>query len=234
MRSRVVQCRQLALNNKNMGIFSNNKEEKHKLVVINFTRLFFAGLIIFEILNYLKILQFNLQYTWLGLIITSTVSLIILEITAYRYKEKKGHFLHWSIWLIVVAGLSLDAAGDFFLLYGKFDWWDQVVHLFNSAMVCFTLLTVINAFWIDKFRFSLLFKTGRLKLSLLLASSITMSLGALYEIEEYVEDLIFHTNRLGPGTDTADDLFMNLIGIAITVAIITTYYLITHKRKILE
>ncbi len=208
------------------------REKRQALVVINFARLLFVSLIIFELLNYLKILQFSLEYTWLGLVITSIVSLTLLEITAYKYKQKKGYYLHWSIWLILVASLGLDAFGDFFHFYGKYDWWDQFVHLFVNAVVCFTLFIVISAFWIDKFKFSLLLKTGRLKLSLLLAAASTISLTALYEIEEYLEDIIFHTNRLGPGTDTANDLFFNLVGVLIAVVFVIVYYLITHKRKI--
>lgn len=211
-----------------------HSEKRERSIVINFARLFFFGLIIFEILNYLKILQFNLEYTWLGLIITASAAFVILEITAYKYKKIKGHYLHWLIWVIVIASLSLDAAGDFFHLYGKFSWWDQLVHFFTPAVICFTLFTVISAFWIDKFKFSLLMKTGRLKLSLFLAATTTLSLSALYEIEEYVEDFIFHTNRSGPGADTANDLFFNFIGVLLMVFFITVYYFITHKRKILE
>ena len=214
-----------------MKIFKHY-QQNHELIVINFARLLFAGLIIFELLNYFKILQFNTQFTWLGLVITSTVSLILLEVTAYKYQQKKGYYLHWSIWLIVAAGLSLDAFGDFFHLYNKISWWDQFAHLFICAVACFTLFIVISAFWIDKFKFSLLLKTGRLKLSLLLAATSTMSLSALYEIEEYLEDVIFHTNRLGPGTDTANDLLCNLTGVLIAVIFVTVYYLITKKRNI--
>jgi len=216
-----------------MKIFKHH-QQKHELIVINFARLLFAGLIVFELLNYLKVLQFNTQFTWLGLVITSCVSLTLLEITAYKYKKIKGNYLHWSIWLIVVAGLSLDAFGDFFHLYSKINWWDQFAHLFISAVICFTLFIVISAFWIDKFKFSLLMKTGRLKLSLLLAATSTMSLSAVYEIEEYLEDVIFHTNRLGPGTDTANDLVCNLIGVLIAVGFVTVYYLVTHKRKVFD
>lgn len=209
-------------------------ENNSNLVVINFARLFFAGLFIFELLNYFKILQFNLEYTWLGLVVTSAISFTVLEITAYKYKKIKGHHLHWLMWLIVVAGLSLDAAGDFFLLYGKYSWWDQFVHFFVSAVVCFTLFIIINAFWIDKFKFSLLFSAGRLKLSLFLAATTTLSLSALYEIEEYTEDLLFHTQRLGPGADTANDLLFNLLGILTAVVFVLVYYSLTHKREVFE
>jgi len=211
-----------------------HRENSSNLVVINFIRVFFVGLFIFELLNFLKILQFNLEYTWLGLVITSAVSFAILEITAYKYKKIKGYQLHWLMWLIVVAGLSLDAAGDFFHLYGKFMWWDQLVHFFVSAVVCFTLFIVINAFWIDKFKFSLLFSAGRLKLSLFLAATTTLSLSALYEIEEYSEDILLQTNRLGPGADTANDLFFNLTGVLATGLFILIYYSLTRKREVFE
>lgn len=220
-----------------MRIFKSNakeKREKEILIIINFSRAFFIGIIIFEILNFLKVLQFNTQFTWLGLVITSIFALCLLEFIAFKYKQKKGHYLHWSIWLIIASSISLDAFGDFFFLYERIDWWDQTVHYFVSAVMAFTLFVVISAFWIDKFKYSLLFKTGRLKLSLFLAATSTVSLGALYEVEEYVEDLLFKTNRLGPGVDTANDLFLNILGVVTTVIFITIYYLITHQRKVLK
>ena len=210
------------------------KREQETLIVINFARLLFVGLIIFEILNFLRILQFNTQFTWLGLVITSIFILTLLEITAYKYRQKKGHYLHWSIWIIVTTALSLDAAGDFFHLYGNISWWDQVVHYSVSVIMAFTLFAVINAFWIDKFKYSLLLKEGRLKLALFLSATSTISLGALYEVEEYLEDVLFHTNRLGPGTDTANDLSLNILGALTTVFVVYVYYLITHKRKIID
>ncbi|MBU4361014.1 hypothetical protein KKA66_04170 [Patescibacteria group bacterium] len=209
------------------------KPKKRKPIIVNIIRVFFVCLIIFEILNFLKILNFTLEFTWLGLIITAIVSLVLLEVVGHKYKQKKKHSLHWSIWLIVLAGLCLDVFGDIFHFYGQYNWWDQVVHMFISAVTCFTLFTIISAFWIDKFKFSLLFKKGRLILSLLLATTTTMTLSALYEIEEYLEDIIFHTNRLGPGTDTVNDLVFNLFGVLIIVIFVVVYYQVTKKRKII-
>ena len=210
------------------------KRERETLIVINFARLLFSGLVLFEILNFLKILQFNTQFTWLGLVITSIFVFTLLEITAHKYKQKKGHYLHYSIWIIVTTALSLDAAGDFFHLYGNISWWDQVVHYSVSSIMAFTLFAVINAFWIDKFKYSLLFKEGRLKLALFLAATSSISLGAIYEMEEYLEDVLFHTNRLGPGADTANDLTMNVAGVLTMVTIISIHYIITRRRKIID
>ena len=210
------------------------KPKKRKLTMVNIIRVLFICLIIFEILNFLKILNFTLEFTWLGLIITAIVFLVLIEVTAHRYRQKKKHSLHWSIWLIILTGLCLDVFGDIFHFYGQYNWWDQVVHIFISGVVCFTLFTIINAFWIDKFKFSLLFKKGRLTLSLFLAATITMTLTVLYEIEEYIEDILFDTNRLGPGTDTVNDLVCNLFGVLIIVIFVVVYYQVTRKRKVID
>jgi len=218
-----------------LKIFNRGSKEKTSaLTVINFARFLFVSLIIFEILNFFKVLQFNTQFTWLGLIITAIFSLTLLEKVAHRYKQKKGRYLHWSVWIIVTIALGLDTAGDFFHLYANITWWDQLVHYTNGAIINFTLFAIINAFWIDKFKFSLLFTKGRLKLALFLSTTSTVSLGTLYEMEECLEDVFFHTNRLGPGTDTANDLTMNVLGALTVVAVIYIYYLVTHRRKIID
>lgn len=209
-------------------------ESRSNLIIINFIRALFAGIFIFELFNFLKILQFKLEYTWLGLLVTLVASLLILEFSARKYKNIKGHYLHWSMWFVALFALSLDIVGDVFHLFGRFFWWDKLAHTFTSAIVAFTLFVFINAFWMDKFKFSLLFTTGRFKLSLFLATTATITLSVLYEIEEYVEDLLFHSNRLGPGVDTADDLLYNLIGVLIAMLFVLIYYLITRKREIFE
>lgn len=214
--------------------FLKKEDNNSSLVLTSIARFLFFSLLVFELLNVFKIIRLNTQFTWFGLLITATSAFILLEVVAQRYRQNKGHRLHWIVWIIVVLALSLDAAGDFFFLYGRFDWWDRVVHYGVSAITCFTLFSVINAFWIDRFEFSLLFKKGKLKLALFLAATSTISLSAIYEIEEYTEDLLFHTNRLGPGVDTADDLFFNVSGVLTVVILISIYYLITKRRKIID
>lgn len=44
--------------------------------------------------------------------------------------------------------------------------------------------------------------------------------GALYEIEEYLEDFFTASMRLGDGPDTANDIMLNVIGAAVAVVII--------------
>lgn len=210
------------------------KNNLGEMLPIGLSRLVFLGLIVFELLNVLKIVTLNTQFTWLGLLVTAIFAFCLLEIVAHRYRKNKGHRLHWSAWLISALALSQDAAGDFFFFYGRFDWWDRFVHYSVSAIVCFLLFAVINAFWVDRFEYALLFREGRLKLALFLAATSTIALSALYEIEEYAEDLLFQTHRLGPGVDTADDLLMNVLGVSTTVIFITFFYLLTRRRKVID
>ncbi|MBI4812573.1 hypothetical protein HY798_04035 [Candidatus Falkowbacteria bacterium] len=215
-----------------MAVFNNRKN--CSLCLTNFARFLFVALIIFELLNVLKILKLNTQFTWVGLFLTSIFCFIFVEMVAYKYRKEKGHNLHWSIWFLVAFGLSLDAAGDFFHLYGQLSWWDQFAHFFVSGVVNFTAFVVISAFFVEGFRYNLLMKTGRFNLALLISSTSAISLGALYEIEEYAEDLIFHTNRLGPRTDTANDLLFNFLGVVASIIIIKIIYHLTKKEEVFE
>lgn len=212
-----------------MDIFDS--DAKFSNIMIWLSRAVFASLVVFELLNFLKIIELNTQYTWLGLLLTAIFSFLGLEVAAYRYKRLKGEDLHWSAWLIVTAALSLDAFGDFFHLYGKFDWWDRLVHFGVSAALCFLVFIVITAFWLDHFQFNLLFRTGRVRLAMFMAATSTLSISVLYEIEEYTEDLIFGTNRLGPGIDTADDLLMNALGVMAAISLIGGYYFIKKRLQ---
>lgn len=212
-----------------MKIFS--RKNRTPLGIFRFA---FATLLLFELLNFLSVFKVKVQFTWLGLIITAGVVWLFLEIISRHYEAKKNTPLPWQLWLIALMAVCADASGDMLRFYARFPWWDQIVHFTVSGVQCFSLFVIANAFWIDEFKFSLLMKKGRFSLSLIIAVSSSLAFGALYEIEEYVEDLIFDTNRLGPGTDTANDLLMNFLGVALVSVLILLHYRATHKRKILE
>lgn len=207
------------------------KSQTFVTITIWLARAVFAGLVFFELLNVLKIIELNTQYTWLGLLLTAIASFVGVEAAAYRFRKLKGEALHWSVWLIVTAALSLDAFGDFFHLYGKYGWWDRLVHGGVSAAVCFILFVVITAFWLDHFQFNLLFRTGRVRLAMFMAATSTLSISVIYEIEEYVEDMIFGSNRLGPGIDTADDLLFNFLGVIAAILLVGGYYFIKKRLQ---
>lgn len=194
----------------------------------NMARLAFICLMIFQLLNMVGVLDFNPEYTWRGLFSTSFVIFIALEIVSYGYYARKKALLPGVLWALTFISVALDFSADFFHLYGKFDWWDQMLHFVNSANTCFIVFVIISAYWIEGFTFSLVGAAGRLRLTLWLAAATTSALGAIYEIEEYLEDLIYLTNRSGPGMDTSDDIFLNSLGILVMTLVL---YIIFRQRK---
>lgn len=210
---------------------ANIVDQVRQNIIINFSRSLFACLVVFELLNFMQIITLNTQYTWLGLVVTSFASFALLEWTNARYKRRRGESLPGFMWLVVVMALSLDAFGDFFFLYANYVWWDQFVHFSVSAIITYLLFMSIGAFWIDHLQFALLFKKGKVRLTLFLASTSTLSLGTLYEIEEYLEDLLFNTHRSGGSLDTANDLVMNCLGVLLAVTLIGVFYFMSHLRR---
>ena len=166
-------------------------------------RILIGALILFEALNLAGVLNFTLEFSWLGLLATSAGTLLVLE-TIYFAFRRKGVLLPQLPYLLAAFGLWLDALGDVAYLYGKLTWYDQFMHLIGGAIIISLALALLLNFK-DKLPFALI---------LFLALGLVALFGSLYEIEEYLEDRFYHERRvrLGDGPDTADDLLWNLIG----------------------
>ncbi len=172
-------------------------------------RFLFASLMIFELFNWLKIFNFSLDFSWLGLVITTGAIWLVLELAG----DLPGY-----IWIIALVGVFLDAASDIFNLYSRFSYWDRLVHFMGGVLAARVLLY-----------FALrLEEKGELKLGnkFLLPAVIlgVCFLGFLYEYEEFLIDKLYfgYPKALGDGVDTVDDIFMNLVGAA---AVSVYYYL---------
>lgn len=183
-------------------------------------RVLIAALIIFEVLNLFGILNFTLDFSWLGLLVTSIATLMVVEAIYYNFR-RKGILLPLLPYLLAGIGLWFDALGDVAHLYGNFAWYDQFMHLLGGGIVMSLSLAV--------------FSNSEKKLSasifmvLIAALAFTALFGSLYEIEEYLEDQLYHGRqlRLGDGPDTASDLMWNLIG-GVGIGII---YLMMRKNN---
>ncbi len=173
-------------------------------------RVVIAFLILFELLNLAGILKFTLDFSWLGLLATSVGSLIVIEVLA----------LSPLPYFLAAIGLWLDALGDVAHLYGRFGWYDQFMHLVGGGIVMAASLSLLKKHG-QKYALPLV-------LTIFLALGFVALFGDLYEIEEYLEDRLYHGRqvRLGDGPDTADDLMWNLAGGA---AVGVIYFLISKK-----
>jgi hypothetical protein len=187
--------------------------------VRNLFRAAFLALLIFEVSNLIRLLPLSPEFTWFGLILTLLVAWISLEAADMFLLAKYHKRMPWFIWPIVYALISYDALGDMFHLYGRWNWYDQIGHMAGTAVAMFVIVEIAKI------------ATGRKTLSqsaLLAAYGLAITIGTLYEIEEYLEDVFFMSNRLGDGPDTGNDLLMNLIGATLVFAY---YYWQTKNKK---
>ncbi|MCK9361163.1 hypothetical protein M0Q28_02940 [Patescibacteria group bacterium] len=189
------------------------------------SRLGFLGLFLFELANYFGILKYSLDYTWFGLLITAFGALVGIEGAAYLLRRKTGVEMPWIIWLLGFGGVLFDVVGDTFHLYERIVWFDQLAHFLGTFLV-----TIF---------FQIFFRTmQRVKgwnyppfVNWLLALGMGMTLGVLYEIEEYLEDMIGTANRLGDGEDTANDLLLNFLGATSVIGIAWVKRTFFRKRS---
>lgn len=193
-------------------------------IFTNIIRIGFGGWIVFELLNWLNILHFELDFTWLGLVLTSSFVWVTMEVISAKLKKNTGKGLPWYVFGIGLLGISFDALGDVAHWYSQFDWYDQIGHFNGGAMTTlvffFVLYRMVQA---DKIRL------GPKLLGFLALCGGTL-LGVLYEMEEYIEDVVTGGNRLGDGVDTANDLLLNTLG-ALFIVLIAVKIVKRHTER---
>lgn len=120
--------------------------------------------------------------------------------------RRYGIVLHWVVLVVIAAAVWLDALGNFQHFYGSIWWWDRLTHAVGGLAVTAAIAIVIFSLW----------NAGRLNVSWrvanLYALALAQSLGAVYEISEWVGDLWFGTHRVGDRFDSPRDLFFNMLG----------------------
>lgn len=178
---------------------------------------FFVALFLFELANYVGILHFQVDYTWFGrLVSTGTVFGVLLALDFF-FSKKLNSFLPARVWLCGALLIIGDFSGDFFGLYKGWDQYDQLVHFLGGPILVGAFIAIFEALSrIQAWR-----HPGYVTYLLALGTSAIWAV--LYEAEEYIEDLIFHSNRLGDGPDTANDLLMNLVGGAVFIGVTVLY-----------
>ncbi|MBI4433725.1 hypothetical protein HY632_03055 [Candidatus Uhrbacteria bacterium] len=171
-----------------------------------------GALLLFELVGLFGALRYPIAFTWFGLFATLVVVWSFLELSAWYLDCVHQRPYPISIWPLVLLGVGIDAWGDIFRWYMRWPWYDQVAHFTGSALVMGILGTLVHrAQWYARLSWRVQW------VSLVALGSVV---GVLYEIEEYLEDWMFHTNRLGDGPDTANDLLMNLLGASVVAAVL--------------
>ena len=181
--------------------------------MINLMRLGYGGWIIFDLLNWVGVLNFTLDFSWLGLVITSGFVWGVIEFTSAKLKKSTGQTLPWIVYFGGLFSVSMDALGDIAHWYSAYEWYDQMTHALGGGMAA---LIAFFVFW--RLNQAGNIRVGE-KLLGFMAFTTTAFLGVLYELEEYIEDVFTGGNRLGTGVDTANDMMWNTIGALVVVII---------------
>lgn len=188
------------------------------------SRIGFLLVFAFELANYLGILKFTLDYTWLGLLITISGALLGIEVTSYIMRRSIGVDMPWIAWPIAFGAVLFDVIGDVFSLYANVIWYDQLAHFLGTAASAIIVLLFVRSLQeMNGWKYPPI-------LNFLLAFGLAMALGACYEIEEYLEDFFVASNRLGDGEDTANDLLLNALG-AMSVLTVAWFMNVFHSKS---
>lgn len=194
-----------------------------KFLLLILARILFAGLVLFELLNYIGVLHFHIEFTWLGLMITALGVWGIAEVILWRVGEHMPPNTKALALFATSLVVYIDALADINRWY-DLSHFDNLMHFIGGSSACILLFVVFDALRKNAQAF---------RVSLRWASYITfvtaVSLGVLYEFEEYLEDVFTGSHRLGDGPDTANDLLMNTLGAAIFVLILS---FIRHREEV--
>lgn len=185
-------------------------------------RIVLIPLIVFELLAVLGVFAIDVDYTTFGLLLTSTAVFLGLEISYRHIQQRFQHLVRWWAVVPVLTATLLDAAGDFFHWYSRYPRYDAVLHYVGSLAAAAFLWNILTAF----------FHTRRDR-GLLLWSTFTtaVTLGAFYELEEYLEDVFTTSQRLGDGPDTGNDLLLNTLGAVTVIVVVATSRAFKRRQK---
>lgn len=160
--------------------------------------------------------------------IFEVILMVIIALTPYLF-EKVAHLrmptgLKVSLIAFCFCALILGDVADF---YGRFVWWDLLLHGLSGILLGISAYTILNA----------ICKSGA-TFSAIWIICFVLGIGSLWEMMEYVTDGIFSLNSqqflTSTGTfdesvplpgrealrDTMEDMLMNLAGAAIIAAFV--------------
>lgn len=152
-----------------------------------------------------------------ALALTNIGGTALLFIVARRF-ARAGQPLPGVVSWAAVAGIWFDAAGNFAGLYGTIVWWDQLAHFAGTAAVAGGVWLVLRTMMTRRGWPLTAASHG------LLTISVTVLLSVIYEITEYLGDLLFATRRVTNLYDTADDLLWNLLAAVVVTLLFARYY----------
>lgn len=177
-------------------------------------------LMIVETASATRLITAQPSFTAAGLLLQVVVFYLFFESVTYWLRKKYRRDLPW--WTIgsLVTLIVSDAMGDYLDWYGNVFYFDSLLHLLFPAAA------IINVWQLRRW---LGLTTSYRFLALTIAPCI-ITLSAFYEIEEYLEDYLTGSHRLGDGFDTANDLLMGVLGSFLPILLGYLYKRFRHTK----
>lgn len=130
-----------------------------------------------------------------------------------RWLRQRGQHLSWITIVFVLGSVWIDALGNFQHMYARFWWYDRVTHAIGGMAVTALFIDVYQSWR----------RSGKLSISPRFATWSGFLLGqfvaAMYEVTEWLGDWWFATERVRSAFDAPRDLFFNLLGGLLVVAL---------------
>jgi hypothetical protein len=143
------------------------------------------------------------------------VALLALAIVAFEWRARRGPLLSASTYVIICVAMTVDVFGTAGHMYDHWDFYDKIVHLMGTAAVT----AVIH----DVFQYRGMGRKWTNPNALgMIAATIGIVVGVIWEVYEAFGDVIFATARNGGMTDTSYDILFDSIG-AITAVMVLSW-----------
>lgn len=197
--------------------------KKHAFLYVG--RALLGGLFIFEFLNWIGLLHFSLEFTWLGLMLTSGAIWLACELILKSFTHNELPAKSQGLAFVGAAiPTYADAIGDINRWYGAIPHYDKYLHFLGGAAAAGLVILIIYAYAKKKRPSFTVSQNWVAWISFLIA----VALGVLYEFEEYLEDYFTGSHRSGGSWDSVGDLIYDTLG---AILVIVTVWLVWKSRK---
>ncbi|OPJ57295.1 hypothetical protein [Alkalithermobacter paradoxus] len=151
----------------------------------------------------------------LGALVIVILNILILYIT----KSKGMYIKFYGVELVLVLSVFHSFLGKFMNLYKTIEWWDKFLHAYGTFSVTLLLLSFLH------------FKSSNLLSLFIIVYSLGSSLGVMFEVFEYILDIVMKTKSQHGLDDTMLDLILNNLG-SFLAALMYLYKDFIYRRRI--
>ena len=151
-----------------------------------------------------------------GALVSTNIITALAILLFDRWLQRQGNRLTVISYALLAGAVWLDALGNFQHLYAGFWWWDRLTHTVGGMALSAGLIDYflarrqvgMQASW---------------NVAAWLGLLVGQLVGSIYEISEWLGDFWFDTHRVTGLYDAPHDLFQNLIGGLLVLALMRAF-----------